>query len=106
MITQAHIPVILASASPRRKDLLERLGLKFEIIPSHIDESMLPGESSLEHVRRLSEEKGKIIAEKYPERIVISSDTIVVLNHEILGKPADEQDAYGMLRSLSGKFTK
>ena len=97
------MPVILASASPRRKDLLEALGLQFEIIPAHIDEIMLPGETSLEHVRRLSEEKGRVIAAEYPGHIVISSDTIVLLDNMILGKPADQEDAARMLRLLSGR---
>ena len=103
MIKQADRSVILASASPRRKDLLEKLGLNFEIIPAHIDESMLPNETALEHVRRLSDEKGRAIASDHPGDYVISSDTIVVLNHEILGKPVDKEDAFRMLRSLSGK---
>lgn len=103
MIKQPDIPVILASASPRRKALLEQLGLTFEIIPAHINETMFPEETSLEHVRRLSEEKGKAVAENHRENIIISSDTIVVYQGEILGKPKDKEDAYRMLRRLSGQ---
>lgn len=102
MIIQPDLPVILASASPRRKELLEQLGLGFEIIPAHIDESILPNEMPLDHVRRLAEEKGRAIAEKYPEHIVISADTIVVYKGRILGKPVDKADAFRMLRLLSG----
>ena len=102
MIVQPELPVILASASPRRKELLEQLGLQFVIIPAHIDESMFLNEDALKYVRRLSEEKGRAIAEKYPEHIVISADTIVVYNEEILGKPIDKSDAFRMLRLLSG----
>jgi len=102
MIVQPDLPVILASASPRRKELLAKLGLTFKIVPAHIDESMLPGEKPLEHVRRLAEEKGRAIAEKYPEQIIISADTIVVYHEQILGKPIDKTDAFNMLRLLSG----
>jgi len=103
VIVQPDIPVILASASPRRKELLTKLGLKFDVIPAHIDESMRVGETALEHVRRLSYEKGLAIAQEHPNSVVISSDTVVVLNHEILGKPKDGEHAYHILRSLSGK---
>ena len=103
MIRQPDSPVILASASPRRKVLLEQLGLTFEIIPAHIDEAMLPGETPLKHVLRLSEEKGKAVAEKHPDSIIISSDTIVVHDNKILGKPKDKEDADRMLRRLSGQ---
>lgn len=106
MIVQPELPVILASASPRRKELLEQLGLQFVIIPAHIDESMFLNEDALKYVRRLSEEKGRAIAEKYPEHIVISADTIVVYNEEILGKPIDKADAFRMLRLLSGNTHK
>ena len=102
MIVQPGLPVILASASPRRKELLERLGLIFKITPSHIDESMYPNEKPLEHVRRLAEEKGNAIAEKNSEQIIISADTIVVYQGEILGKPNDNADAFKMLSLLSG----
>ncbi|RKY55751.1 MAG: septum formation inhibitor Maf [Candidatus Neomarinimicrobiota bacterium] len=102
MIVQPDLPVILASASPRRKELLEKLGLTFKTVPAHIDESMYPNEKPLDHVRRLAEEKGRAIAEKYPEQIVISADTIVVYHGKILGKPDNKADAFKMLRLLSG----
>ncbi len=106
MIIQPDIPVILASASPRRRELLTALGLQFELIPAHIDESFYPNESPVKHVCRLAEEKGKNIAAEHPEAVVISSDTIVVYQDTILGKPADEHDAFQMLRSLSGNMHK
>jgi len=106
MIVQPDLPVILASASPRRKELLEQLGLQFEVDPAHIDESMSLNENPLKYVRRLSEEKGKAIADKHPEHIVISADTIVVYNEEMLGKPIDKADAFRMLRLLSGNTHK
>ena len=106
MIVQPDLPVILASASPRRKELLEQLGLQFVINPAHIDESMFLNEDALKYVRRLSKEKGRAIAEKYPEHIVISADTIVVYNEKMLGKPIDKADAFRMLRLLSGNTHK
>jgi septum formation protein len=102
VIIQPENPVILASASPRRKELLTQLGLKFEIIPAHIDESQLPGESPLDHVRRLAEEKGQAVARLYPGAIIISSDTIVLFEDRILGKPENKDDAYRILSKLSG----
>ncbi|MEA2077176.1 MAG: Maf family protein [Candidatus Marinimicrobia bacterium] len=102
MIVQPDGPVILASASPRRKELLEELGLKFKIIPPHIDESLLEMESPIAYVCRLAEEKGQFIAKKYPDSIVISADTIVIYHDHILGKPVDETDAFRMLKMLSG----
>ena len=102
MIVQPDLPVILASASPRRKELLEQLGLSFKVVPAHISETILPNEMPLEHVRRLAEEKGRAITDLYPEHFVISADTIVVYHGGILGKPVDKTDAYNMLRLLSG----
>ena len=103
MIFQPDIPVILASASPRRKELLEKLGLRFSVIPAHIDETMLKDEDPINYASRMSLEKGEAIAKKYPERIVISSDTVVVHKEHILGKPSDPKDARRMLKMLSGK---
>ncbi len=103
MIKQVNIPVVLASASPRRKALLQELGLKFEVIPAPIDETHLANESALEYVRRLALEKGRVIAQQYPKSMIISSDTIVVFNHNILGKPTCEADAERMLKALSGR---
>jgi septum formation protein len=102
-IRQPEMRVILASASPRRREILEQTGLIFDIIPANIDESFLQGETSLEHVCRLAEKKGDALAGVYPEAIVISADTIVVLQEQILGKPRDEEEAYRILKQLSGK---
>ena len=103
MIKQSEYHLILASASPRRKALLQELGLAFEVIPAHIEELLLEHETALEHVRRLALEKGQKLAYDYPESWVISSDTIVVLDNQILGKPKDEADAKRILRALSGR---
>jgi septum formation protein len=102
VIHQPTIEVILASASPRRKELLEQLGLKFCIIPAHIDEDMLENEMPIQHVCRLSQEKAEAIANQFSDAIIISSDTIVVFQDKILGKPSDLEDAKCMLKMLSG----
>jgi septum formation protein len=103
MIKQPDMQIILASASPRRRDMLEEAGLHFETIPAHIDESFLEGETPLEHVRRLAAEKGDAIAKRFPQALVISADTIVVHHGRILGKPRNKEEAFSMLKSLSNK---
>lgn len=97
--------IVLASASPRRSELLARLGIRFHVEPSHIDEEPLPDETPEEHVVRLSREKAREVAqrESVPGRWFIGSDTIVLRDDTILGKPRDVLDAAEMLRSLSGR---
>ncbi|KQC06266.1 MAG: hypothetical protein APR62_08165 [Smithella sp. SDB] len=95
--------LILASASPRRQELLKSLGLKFKIIPAHVDENYLDGESPRQHVKRLSRYKATFIAQKYPEAWVLGADTIVVIDGFILGKPENKKQALEMLRKLSGR---
>lgn len=97
--------VILASASPRRKQLLEQIDLEFEVIPSNAEETIFPGETPEEHVVRLSIDKATEVAEREDTngRWFIGSDTIVLCNEQILGKPIDEQHATEMLRMLSGR---
>lgn len=93
--------LILASNSPRRKDLLKDLGLFFYVITAEIDENI--GENRPIHlVEKLAVLKAEKIADEYPDDIIIGADTIVVLNGEILGKPKDEDDARKILQSLSG----
>jgi septum formation protein len=94
---------ILASASPRRSELLNQLGLEFEVVPSGIDEVAQEGETPAEHVRRLATAKAGELADRYPEAWVIGADTIVVINGDLLGKPADESEARAMLAKLSGR---
>ncbi|BCR06367.1 Maf-like protein [Desulfuromonas versatilis] len=97
--------IVLASASPRRRDLLAQVGIAFSVEPSRAPEELLPGESPAEHVIRLSREKAQDVADR-PEvagRWFIGSDTIVVRDEQILGKPADRAEAAAMLRSLSGR---
>ena len=96
--------IILASQSPRRKELLERMGIRdFETISPNVDESAFRGLPPEELVRRLSAEKAAAVAGKAGEdAIVIAADTVVALEGAVLGKPADELDAFKMLSALSG----
>ena len=95
--------LILASGSPRRHDLLQMIGIAHEVIPADIDETQLDGERPFEHVERLAREKGATIADRFPDSLVISADTIVVENGEVLGKPRDAAEACSMLRRLAGR---
>ena len=97
--------IVLASASPRRRELLERVGISFTIVPSEIPEDELPGEAPEAHVLRLSRDKAREVAGRVdiPGRWFIGSDTIVLRDDRILGKPADAAEAAAMLRSLSGR---
>ncbi|HKB81288.1 MAG TPA: Maf family protein [Thermoanaerobaculia bacterium] len=96
-------PFILASSSPRRRELLASIGLEFDIIPSNIPE--VPGENETpeEYVARLSREKARAVAERNPSRWVIAADTTVVLGDALLEKPADPADAARMLTLISGQ---
>ena len=98
--------IILASASPRRRELLTQIGLKFEVMPSHIDE-ILKGSSPAENVMGLASDKATDIYKQLTEKgetdlLVIGSDTVVALGDKILGKPKNEEDALEMLRFLQG----
>ncbi len=97
------LQVILASSSPRRRDLLTLIGIPHEVRPADVNETVLPGEMPVPHAERLARAKALTIAEKHPAAVVIGSDTIVVIDDQILGKPVDEGDAYRMLRMLSGR---
>lgn len=96
-------PLVLASQSPRRAELIGRLGLAFETLPADIDETYLPGEQPEAHAERLAREKALVIAERRPEALVVGSDTIVVIDGDVLGKPRDRAEAVAMLRRLSGR---
>ncbi len=95
--------IILASASPRRKDLLEMLGISFTIHPSTLDEEIDPNYLPSQVVEQLALMKAKDISYHYQEGIVIGADTIVVLDNQILGKPRDEAEAFQMLKKIQGK---
>ncbi|HYV96340.1 MAG TPA: Maf family protein [Gemmatimonadaceae bacterium] len=93
--------VVLASASPRRRELLELVGIKHEVCPADVDESVIAGESPPAYVERLAREKARAVAPRFPGAIIIAADTTVVLGDDILGKPADDADAVRMLARLS-----
>jgi len=98
--------LVLASASPRRRDLLQRAGLRFEVMPAYIPEEVREGEPPRALVERLAAEKAAAVRSRLPERprrLVLGSDTVVVLGDEILGKPRDAEEAVAMLRRLSGR---
>ncbi|MDY0041358.1 MAG: Maf family protein [Desulforhabdus sp.] len=99
-------PIILASVSPRRKELLHSMGLVFEIVPSNSDESRSCGASPNAAALNWSREKAGLVADLYPNKWVLAADTIVVQEDQILGKPRDPQDARTMLGRLSGKMHK
>jgi len=95
--------LILASKSPRRYELLNQLGLDFEVIPSRVTEDFFQKESPQDHVIRLAEAKVRDVAGRYPDCWVLAADTIVYMNESILGKPKNREDATGMLLRLSGQ---
>ena len=94
---------ILASSSPRRKELLSLLNIKFKVIPANIDEDPLPKEKPLQNVKRLAKEKSLAIAKNNPNCIVIGADTIVTYRNFIFSKPSSKKEAKFMLKTLSGK---
>jgi septum formation protein len=95
-------PLVLASGSPRRKRLLEALGLEFEVEASGVEESAVEGPVD-QAVLTWAGEKARAVAERHPDRWVLSADTVVVLEGEMLGKPADPEEARRMLGRLSGR---
>ena len=96
--------MVLASGSPRRRELLAGLGLRFEVRAADVDETPHPGESPRDYVLRLAREKAAAVARSgAPGELVLAADTTVVLEGEILGKPEDEEDARRMLRLLAGR---
>lgn len=95
--------LVLASSSPRRKELLENLQLTFDVSSSNVDETFDPKLKPNEVVMELASRKANAIAKQYPQSFVIGSDTVVVSNGRILGKPANRTEALSMLKELSGK---
>lgn len=105
MPAHRHQPsLVLASASPRRRQLLAATGLELVVDTADIDEAVRPGETPLQHVQRLAEAKAQAVAARHPGQIVLGADTVVVLDGVIFGKPADLQDAANMLRRLAGRW--
>ena len=95
--------VILASQSPRRRELLSLVGIAHAVQPADIDETQWQGEAPRAHCERLAREKVAAVAKREPKALVIGSDTIVILDGEVLGKPADEAEARATLARLSGR---
>jgi septum formation protein len=95
--------VVLASSSPRRRELLALVGIPHEVRPADIDETLRPRENPRRYAERLAREKAGAVATRDPNLITIGADTIVVINRKILGKPADADQAGAMLRQLSGR---
>lgn len=100
--------LILASSSPRRKKILEDMGLKFEIIPSNFEEILDSPDFTYEKIEELAYQKAKAVADELKDckanggELILSADTVVVLNEKILGKPKDKKEAMAMLKDLSG----
>ena len=90
--------IILASASPRRAELLRAAGIEFDVMPADTDETVRPGEAPDAYVRRVAEAKARAVTARANGRPVLAADTVVVVDGMILGKPADSQDAKRMLR--------
>ena len=99
-----HPELILASASPRRRDLLTQAGLTFSVLPADIDETYKPGEDPVTYVQRLAVGKARALRAAHPRAILLGADTTVVLSGRLLGKPADRAEAEEMLMALSGKM--
>ncbi len=96
-------PVILASASPRRREFMDNLGIPYTVHIPHIDETPLEGESPSDLVARLSRLKAENVSLSFPDAIVIAADTVVCLDDEILGKPKNREHAFLMLKKLQGR---
>jgi septum formation protein len=95
--------LVLASASPRRQELLRNAGIAFEVQPAHIAEDQLPGEAAKDCAKRLARDKALAVARQHPHDCVLGADTVVVVDGQLLGKPTDAADAARMLRLLSGR---
>src|SRR5690348_5243701 len=95
--------LVLASASPRRQDLLRSAGISFQVQPADVDETPLVGESARECAERLAQQKALAVWRTRPGDLVLGADTVVVVDEAILGKPIDAHDAARMLRMLSGR---
>jgi septum formation protein len=95
--------IVLASQSPRRAELLRMLALEIETVPADLDETYRAGEDPVEHAERLAREKAAAVAAAHPDAVVIGSDTVVIVDGAVLGKPVDEADAVRMLMMLQGR---
>ena len=94
---------ILASSSPRRRELLASIGVAYDIVPPHVPEEHRPGEAPEEYVARLSRDKAEAVARQHPAQWIIAADTTVLLGDQLLEKPADKRDAARMLSLIAGR---
>jgi septum formation protein len=95
--------LVLASASPRRRELLAAAGFAFDVDAADVDETRHHGESAPDYAGRVAREKAQAVAARHPNAAVLGADTVVVVDDDVLGKPADDADARRMLRALSGR---
>ena len=105
---QPSVPLVLASASPRRRELLLAAGFVFEVDVADVDETRFPGERAGAYARRVALAKAEAVAARHPDAIVLGADTVVVLDgdgdaEDVLGKPVDDADAVRMLTALAGR---
>ncbi len=97
-------PLVLASGSPRRREMLASLGLEFTVEPADVPEEEIAGEGPEDHVRRLAADKAAAVAARRPRECVLAADTVVAVDGLILGKPAGREEAAAMLSRLSGRW--
>ena len=102
-LTTHNFPLVLASSSPRRAEILTSLGIPFVVDPADVPEEIRPGESARDATSRLAAEKAAQAAARHPDSWVLAADTLVLLGEEILGKPRDDADARRMLGLLAGR---
>ncbi|HLU83769.1 MAG TPA: Maf family protein [Trueperaceae bacterium] len=95
--------LVLASASPRRSELLRGLGLEFTVVPADVDETVQPGETAQQLVARLSASKAAVVASAHPRALVIAADTTVVVDGMVINKPADEEENRAFIARLAGR---
>lgn len=104
-MTQRKKPLILASASPRRLEILRYFSLPLELVPHTFDERSLPWQGDGHgYAQQMAREKAATVAHRFPDRVIVAADTIVVVEDRLLNKPTDRAEAFSMLRQLSGKW--
>lgn len=107
MTAELSAPLVLASASPRRREILDTLGIPFRVQPSEVDETREPGEAALDFVRRAARMKAQDVAARLgepPAPFVLGADTVVIVDGEALGKPADDREARKVIARLAGRW--
>ena len=97
------MPIVLASASPRRQELLKNAGISFEIRPAKIEEVQRPGEAPVAFAERMARDKARAVRASAPDSVILGADTVVVAGDQALGKPSDAEDAARMLRFLADR---